>query len=191
MVSVQTQHMSLEEFIQRYDAAPFELINGEIYPIMPTVFGHTDIIHRLFTALLLYLMSNPLGRVYMETTFALVEGANWVKGSRVPDILFYEQTRFETYQANNPDLRAKPLILVPDLVVEVLSENDNFAEVAQKVEMYLQDGVRLIWVIDPKPRRVIVYAPGQSTQFLGEADQVSGQTIIPGFTIAVQQLFES
>ncbi len=41
----------------------------------------------------------------------------------------------------------------PDLAVEVISPNDAYEEVAEKLDDYQKAGVPLIWVISPKPPR--------------------------------------
>lgn len=60
------------------------------------------------------------------------------------------------YKAENPDWRDKPFILVPDLVVGVISSSDKYTEVAAKVDKYLEDGVRMVWIADPKRRTMTV-----------------------------------
>lgn len=52
---------------------------------------------------------------------------------------------------------------MPDLCVEVISPSDVYSEVDAKIERYLNDGVRLVWVVNPRTSSVQVYH-AQSTQ---------------------------
>src|SRR4051794_36515597 len=71
-----------------------------------------------------------------------------------PDVPFVASERL-------PSDRRGWLDLAPDLAVEVVSPNDRFDEVMTKVEKYLAGGVRLIWLVQPLHKRVLIYRPGQ------------------------------
>lgn len=184
--------MSLEQFLDESARQPFELINGERRPKLPPVFGHSKRIRLLFRALDHYVMTGRLGEVFSETAFILPDSydSNWVEGSRTPDIMFYAGNRIAEYlkAAREADLR--PLPLIPDLVVEIVSPNDKFSEVLEKVDLYLQDGVRLIWVIDMKRKNVLIYTPeGDSPRTLKGEAVLSGEDVITGFEIKLSDLF--
>jgi Uma2 family endonuclease len=105
----------------------------------------------------------------------------------------FRAERFNPYQEAIPDWKDKPYILVPDLVVEVVSPNDNLWGLDEKVDLYPADGVRLIWVIDPQRKEISVYTPAapntrQQTN-LKPGDTLTGGDIIPGFEIAVKAIF--
>jgi Uma2 family endonuclease len=186
--------MPLDEFMELSNDQPFELINGERIPKMPNVFGHSEMIRHMFLLLYSQTQAEHLGEVYSETTFILpdVDDDNWVDGSRIPDVMFYANDRIAKYKAENPNHRARPLALVPDLVIEVVSPTDKFSELDEKVDAYLLDGVRLIWVLDPQRRKTTVHAPDlEQPQVLKKEDDVlDGGDIIPGFKIALSKLFE-
>jgi Uma2 family endonuclease len=181
--------MTLEDFVQAYEDQPFELINGERFDRMPPLPAHSHISMILTQLLALYLSQNAVGTLYSETPFVLTESNQWVKGSRVPDLMFFVTDRIAPYKAQNPDWGEKPFTIVPDLAVEIISKHDRYTEVDAKVQSYLQDGVRLIWVIDPKQQVVVVHAPDAPTQRYGAADTLSSEAILPGFSLPVAQLF--
>ncbi len=185
--------MPLDEFIRLNDAQPFELINGERRPKLPTVFGHSKVIRALFLALYMHVASRQLGEVYSETTFILPDDydKDWVEGSRTPDVMFYAGDRIAKYEAEHPDHRARPLALIPDFVVEVISPTDKYSEVDEKVDAYLQDGVRLVWVLDPQRRKAVVHRPDAEhpVHLAGDA-LLDGGEVVPGFQIALPKLFE-
>jgi Uma2 family endonuclease len=183
--------MPLDEFLEAMDSEPFELIDGERIIKMPNVLGPGKAIQALFVALFIYVQQNRLGRVFNEITFILPgkHGPKWVKGSRIPDVMFYAGTRFEDYEAQTPDANLRPIELIPDLVVEVVSPTDKYTDVNRKVEVYLKDGVRLIWVIDPQVRTAMVYAPGQPIIMLNEDDVLRGGDVVPGFEMMLKDVF--
>ncbi len=79
--------------------------------------------------------------------------------------------------------------LAPDLVVEVVSPNDLAYDVEQRIEDYLRAGVRLMWVVYPNTRRMVIFRPGGNATRLNETEEVTGEEILPGFRCLVAELF--
>lgn len=182
--------MTLAEFVRLYDTeGPFELINGEMVKLSPGVFRHIYLIRLLFRVLDEFVRTRQLGEVFSEMPFVLVYDSDWVKGSRTPDVMFVRVERLTAYQAAVPDFADKPLILVPDLVVEVISTNDNYTDVDEKVEQYLEDGVQIVWVVNPKRKTIKVQRQG-TYKTLRAGDTLTGEEVIPEFEIAVKAIFE-
>jgi Uma2 family endonuclease len=77
----------------------------------------------------------------------------------------------------------------PDFVVEVVSPNEAYEEVDEKVRDYFDAGVPLIWVITPKTRSVLVYHADGTARRFGPEDELTGDPIIPGFRVRVADLF--
>lgn len=185
--------MPLSEFLEQSNEQPFELINGERIVKMPNVAGHSEMIRALFLALYLFVKSKLLGEVYSETTFVLPDAdeSNWVSGSRIPDIMYYARNRISEYKASNPDWRGKPFAIVPDFVIEVVSPTDKFSDLDAKIDAYLADGVRLIWVIDPQRRKAFIHAPDmEQPRYLAGNAVLDGEDVIPGFQVELAKLFE-
>ena len=105
---------------------------------------------------------------------------------RLPDVAFVSIDRLPGRQIPRepvPDLG-------PDLAVEVLSESNTKAEIDQKLREYFQSGTRLAWIIDPPTRTVAVYrGPGEPARVLAESETLDGGDVLPGFTLAVSELF--
>jgi Uma2 family endonuclease len=184
--------MSLAEFLEEAPRQPFELINGEKRLIMPTVLAHNLIIRLLFRILDAYVVAQKLGEMFFELTFILPDSysSDLVKGSRTPDLMFYSGDRVARYMAENPGHGDRPLPLVPDLVIEVISPTDNYNDVLEKVNAYLADGVRMIWLVEPKSRTVTVYEVDEERLLLLRGDAtLDGGDVLPGFTLALAQLF--
>ena len=85
--------------------------------------------------------------------------------------------------------------VVPDLVADVRSVIDDLGwngyrrRDAELVGAYLEAGVRLVWVIDPRPRTVNVRRPNGTTQTLTADDWLDGEDVLPGFRFPVTALF--
>jgi Uma2 family endonuclease len=185
--------MPLDEFIALGNDQPFELINGERLPKMPNVFGHSEMIRQLFLLLHAHSQAEQSGEVYSETTFILpdADDADWVEGSRIPDVMFFAGERIKQYKAEHPDHHSRPLALVPDLVIEVVSPNDSYSKIDETVDAYLLDGVRLIWVLDPQRRKATVHAPDLEQPLHIKPDGIlDADDVIPGFKIVLAKLFE-
>lgn len=105
---------------------------------------------------------------------------------RGPDIAFVSWKRFpgrgQMPKEAFPDL-------APDLAIEVLSPSNTPAEMKRKRQEYLANGVRLVWIVDPKTRTVEVYAPRRKPMVLTESDTLDGGKVLPGFTLALAELF--
>lgn len=79
---------------------------------------------------------------------------------------------------------------VPVLVVEILSPNDVIEDINDKIDEYLDTGVQLVWIIDPRRRTVTVYRQGADAELFTGNQELSGEPHLPGFRVAVARLFE-
>jgi Uma2 family endonuclease len=104
---------------------------------------------------------------------------------RRADVSFIAGQRYSLDQLSREGYSSVP----PDLVVEVISPKDLAKELDEKLEDYLRARVKLIWVINPETRTLQVYYPDGTSRRLHEADDVSGDDVIPGFRCSVATLF--
>lgn len=77
----------------------------------------------------------------------------------------------------------------PDLAVEVLSPSHTFAARLEKVQEYLDAGTRLVWLVEPDPRRLTVFRPGERTVSLHADDMVDGGDVLPGFHLLLSEIW--
>jgi Uma2 family endonuclease len=68
----------------------------------------------------------------------------------------------ERWEALSPEHRSAFPPLCPDFVVELRSASDNLRSVQDKMQEYLENSVRLGWLIDPKSQQVEIYRQGQA-----------------------------
>ncbi len=124
-----------------------------------------------------------LGKVpAAETGFLLSQSPDTV---RAPDVCFISRDRVPP--TGSPRGYWK---LAPDLVAEVVSPNDTAAEIQSKVQMWLQAGVWLMWVVYPDTRSVVVYESLKEITTLTASDILSGSNVVPGFECPVAEVFE-
>ena len=184
--------MSLADFLEESAKGDFELIDGERRPKLPPISGHAEIIRMLFRLLDHYCMTQHAGETYSETTFIMPDAydSDWVRGSRIPDVMLYLGSRLADYKSETPEWSRRPFALVPDFVIEIVSPNDKFADVMDKAQDYLRDGVRLVWVIDMQGRRAFVFEPdAESVRTLKGDALLAADDLLPGFSLKLSDLF--
>jgi Uma2 family endonuclease len=180
--AVLTKKYSIAEFETLPDDGKlYELINGELVEKMAAGEEHGNISSLLNIYMGGYVLQNKLGRTYpSDTGFILDPQTDLV---RIPDLAFVSAERV---------VKPKKFIpLAPDLAVEVVSPTDSFSDVEEKVELYKEKGVGLIWVIDPEKQRIYIYRSGSNQRdMLTIADELDGENVVQGFKLKVSALFE-
>jgi Uma2 family endonuclease len=104
---------------------------------------------------------------------------------RIPDVAF---THWDRLPGRRRPATPVPR-LAPNLAVEVLSRSNTPGEMAVKRQDYFTAGVELVWEINPVTRRISVYTSPTQFTTLEPADTLDGGTVLPGFTLPVQELF--
>jgi len=104
---------------------------------------------------------------------------------RIPDVAFVSWARVPGGRVPREPVPE----LVPDLAVEILSAGNTPEEMARKCREYFSSGVRMVWIVDPEARTVTVHSSPGEFQTLGETDTLAGVPALPGFTLAVRELF--
>ncbi|MFM9961490.1 MAG: Uma2 family endonuclease [Planctomycetaceae bacterium] len=77
----------------------------------------------------------------------------------------------------------------PTLAVEVLSASDQHRDIVEKIELYLEAGVPVVWVIDPDLKVVHVHRPNEEPISFNIRHELTAEPDLPGFRIAVADLF--
>ena len=82
--------------------------------------------------------------------------------------------------------------ITPDFVIELRSSSDTLVGVQRKMAEYMENGVRLGWLIDPldPQRRVYIYRPATEVEVLEAPESLSGEPELPGFTLDLQLIWE-
>jgi Uma2 family endonuclease len=185
--------MRLAEFLRlNSEEGEFELIDGARIPRVPTVSGHSYAIRAVFLNLDQFTITYKLGEAFSETTFILPDAydSDWVTGSRTPDVMLILADPLAEFRAKWTNWYERPYPIIPALVVEVISPTDKYSDVDAKVDLYRADGVPLILVVDPQRRKVAVYENGsEQPTFFHPGGTLSGGDVLPGFVLAVSDIF--
>jgi Uma2 family endonuclease len=102
--------------------------------------------------------------------------------TRVPDLSLI-------LDVNIPIVTKGAIAHPPDLIAEVKSPDDSIEGMRARAKWYIDNGVRLVWLVFPRQRIVEVYRPGQDIEILTIEDVLDGYDVLPGFTLAVAKLF--
>ena len=128
----------------------------------------------------LWQMENGGINASQTSRFLLPTGA--IRG---PDAAWITQER---YDAATDQERETVFPGAPDFVVEIRSRRDNLRPLQRKMQLWMDGGARLGWLIDPRQRRVYIYRQGQpEPQVLDDPETLDGEGVLPGFTFAVRQ----
>jgi Uma2 family endonuclease len=79
---------------------------------------------------------------------------------------------------------------VPILAAEILSPSDTHEAVHKKIDVYLQSGVALVWIVDPHDQTVLVYRAGKPPQLFAIGQDLTAEPQLPGFCVPVARIFE-
>ncbi len=160
-----------------------ELVRGELREMAPTAPEHGFVELRLGARLMEFVEKQALGAVVTgEVGFVL--RATDPATVRAADVAFISAKKLP-----DGDLPKKFPYFAPDLVAEILSPNDAYGDVMEKVNDWLAAGVNLVWVVDPAHQVVHVYRIGQPVHVLQAGDRLSGEDVLPGFECAVSEIF--
>ncbi|WP_293342486.1 Uma2 family endonuclease [Microcoleus sp. CAWBG58] len=118
-----------------------------------------------------------------STCFKLPSGAN-----RSPDVSWIKQERWD---ALTPEEKQKFPPIASDFVLELMSPTDSLKDAQDKMQEYMDNQVRLGWLINRKTRRVEIYRQGQEKEILECPAELSGEDILLGFVLNLQAVWSS
>ena len=82
------------------------------------------------------------------------------------------------------------LEVIPNIVAEVKSFNNTRRETHDKARMWHSHAVPLVWAAYPETRTIDVHRADGSITTLTDADTLDGGEILPGFSVAVSEIFD-
>jgi len=168
----------------QYDELRLELSDGELIIMAPASAKHGVIAMALGAVLQVFVKQQQLGYVTAaETGYILFKNPSGRDTVRAPDVGFIALSQLPD---GLPDDGYVPF--PPDLAVEVMSPNDSATETHKKVNEYLRYGTRLVWVVYPETRTVMVFT-AQGAHTLDENATLDGGDVLPGFSLAIKTLF--
>jgi Uma2 family endonuclease len=112
-----------------------------------------------------------------STVFRLPNGAD-----RSPDAAWIQR---ENWEALIPEQRRRFPPIAPDFVIELRSATDNLEPLQQKMQEYLEAGVKLGWLINPQQQQVEIYRQEREVEVQNLPAQLSGEAVLPGFILSL------
>lgn len=186
MAAITTKPMTAEEFYEFVHRPEnrdrvFELERGEIVEMSRPGKRHGLVCANVSRFWGNYAEKRKKGYVCTNDTGMVVEGdPDSVRG---PDVAFFEDAKDYLH------VEEKYGEVPPLATVEVLSPNDSFHQVTQRVVEQLTFGVKLVWVIDPEAESVAVYRPGQQPYLVAKGQEITGEDALPEFRMLVDEFF--
>lgn len=117
-----------------------------------------------------------LGKVFSSSTiFKLTYGAD-----RSPDAAW---VKLERWEALTPEQRIKFPPLMPDFVIELRSATDRLKLLQDKMHEYLDNGLRLGWLINPQDQQIEIYRQNKPIEVVSLPARLSGEDVLPGFAL--------
>lgn len=100
-----------------------------------------------------------------------------------PDVSWIQNTRLAGVSLK------QFLTIAPDFVIELRSDADRLLSLQQKMWAYLDNGVRLGLLFNPQDQAVELYRLGQESMVLSTPTEVSGEDVLPGFTLDLTSIW--
>ncbi len=115
-----------------------------------------------------------------STMFTLPNGAK-----RSPDVSWMTKKKYDGLSDDEKKTFSK---IVPDFVIELRSPTDNLKPIQNKMAEYVENGVKLGWLIDPNEKQVHVYRANGEIEILDNPETVSGEDVLKGFELNVREI---
>lgn len=158
-----------------------ELIDGRIVFMAPTGMPHGRVEVRVGRFLDAWAEKSGAGVVGLgEVGLFIRRQPDTV---RAADVLFISHER---YARRGP---SGYLDVAPELIVEIVSPEDRFSQMTEKLADYFSAGVDRVWILDPRVKRVFAYRSVTDVTVVEATETLTDEAVLPGFAVNVGELF--
>jgi Uma2 family endonuclease len=166
------------------DEAHYEVVNGQRLET-PRMGSYESVLANDLAAYIIehFGRVGRLGWVEIEVLFRIDVSTDL---QRRPDLAFVSYERWPRRKRPTPK---DAWNVVPDLAVEVVSENNTANQIQEKIQAYFRCGVRLVWVVYPIQQLVYVYRSLTQITVVQRADRLDGGDVLAGFSLPLDDLF--
>jgi Uma2 family endonuclease len=122
-------------------------------------------------------------------SFSPNTGFNLPDGSCLsPDAAWVSLAR---WNALTPEEQESFPPLCPEFLIEVRSRSDSRRMVEEKMQLWLENGVELAWLVDPIDANVTIYMPGEAARKLERPETVEAGDPVAGFVLRAERLWSA
>ena len=119
--------------------------------------------------------AGPTAGFRLQDTSVRGPDAAWVGSARIAALTEAERRKFPP--------------LCPEFLIEILSESDSRRTLETKMELWLDAGAQLAWMIDPFAAEVVVYRQGAASELLVRPEWVEADSVVTGFRLEMERLW--
>lgn len=172
------------KFCQRNKDYRFELDKRGKLIIMPPTFLETSRKNNEVNFQLTFWAKKDKTGLPFESDgmFTLPNGAK-----RAPDAFWITKEKY--FSLTEEEREEKFARIIPDFVIELRLKTDNLKIIKEKMEEYIENGVRLGWLIDPYEKQVHIYRQNGEVEILENPKRVSGEDVLQGFELELKEIF--
>jgi len=180
ILNIKTVGLSNEQFYQLCQINENwrleETAQGELL-IMPPVGAISGNRKSEFNAdVVIWNRQTQLGKVFSSSTLFILPNG----GKRSPDVAWVANERWDALTLEEKEKFAP---ICPDFVIELRSRTDSLSQLQEKMQEYLQSGLRLGWLINPQNQQVEIYRQNQSREIVELPIALSGEEVLSGFVL--------
>ncbi len=171
-----------EDYLQIPDYPRYELLDGEFIVTPSPSSDHQGVSFELSFLLAEYLRKHKIGRAFAAPMDVVFDRWNVCQ----PDLLFVSNERARV-------ITPAAIMGAPDLVMELLSPTTQYYDLTKKKELYERFGVLEYWIVDTIAHSITIFSNrnGKFQQtFSGSGSEAAQSEVLPGFSVAVEELFK-
>jgi Uma2 family endonuclease len=182
VTSVSTRPLTIDEFLAlpEQEEPTIEFLRGELFerPMSPELHGAA--LSELGLRLGLHARQQRYVRLGISVRFCC----------RMLDWVFLPDINVRLRQPGDPGPQRRGAVEgVPDMAVEVLSPDDRASRWLERVNLYMESGTKLLWVVDPEEQTIRVFRPGETSLVFRTGDVLDAEPVLKGFELDLADFF--
>ena len=176
--------LTIEEFAALpKDERKRELVRGKVIDMNLPKPKHGFYCAEIAAILRNFVKPRKLGRIFSNDSGVITE--HEPDSMRGPDVGFYS---YGAVPAG--DVSEDYFDVMPELAVEVVSQDDVWARVLEKVAEFLEAGVKIVCVADPRDQTVQIHRSDKPVEHLAGDDEITFPDVLPGFSCQARDFFD-